>query len=153
MVLTELDCSIKMLNISIKEGISLKNNLLLFLFFLIILLAGCGLETKTLPEFYEKDLNDVTKIAIVDGSTGYKKTITDNEVIKEFLGELKGIKFIPEENQGKRDGWRYSITLFQNDEQTFQFSLTEVNDNYYYTEPDIHPIVDDFYKNLKVKEK
>ncbi len=36
---------------------------------------------------------------------------------------------------------------------TFSFSLNEVNDNYYYTEPDIHPIVDEFYKNLDVQEE
>ncbi|WP_245827602.1 hypothetical protein [Paenisporosarcina indica] len=74
-------------------------------------------------------------------------------MIKDFLKQIKDIKFIPEENQEKREGWRYSITLFQDDEQTFQFGLTEVNDHYYYTEPDIHPIVDDFYKNLDVQEE
>ncbi|EPD53786.1 hypothetical protein HMPREF1210_00609 [Paenisporosarcina sp. HGH0030] len=114
---------------------------------------GCELETKTLSQFYEKDLDDVTKIVIVDGSSGYKKTVTENEIIKEFLGEIKDIKFIPDENQEKRVGWRYSITLFQDDEQTFKFGLTEVNENYYYTEPDIHPIVEDFYENLDVQEK
>ena len=124
-----------------------------YILFMVLILVGCELETKTLPDFYEKNLNDVTMIVIVDGSTGYRKTIADDVVIKEFLDELKGIKFIPEENQEKRDGWRYSITLFQDNEQTFQFELTEVNDNYYYTEPDIHPIVDDFYKNLDVQEE
>lgn len=123
------------------------------IFFIAFALVGCGLETKTLSQFYEKDLDDVTKIVIVDGSTGYKKTVTENEVIKEFLGEIKDIKFIPDENQEKREGWRYSITLFQDDEQTFKFGLTEVNENYYYTEPDIHPIVEDFYENLDVQEK
>ncbi|WP_075617920.1 hypothetical protein [Paenisporosarcina indica] len=123
------------------------------IFFIAFALVGCGLETKTLPQFYEKDLADVTKIVIVDGSTGYKKTVTENEIIKEFLGEIKDIKFIPEENQEKRVGWRYSITVFQDDEQTFQFGLNEVNENYYYTEPDIHPIVDNFYEHLEVREE
>ncbi|NEU31335.1 hypothetical protein GN156_11165 [bacterium LRH843] len=122
------------------------------IFFIVLALVGCGLETKTLPKFYEKDLADVTKIVLIDGSTGYKKTVTENEIIKEFLGEIKDIKFIPEENQGKRDGWRYSITLFQDDEQTFQFGLNEVYENYYYTEPDIHPIVDVFYESLEVQK-
>lgn len=99
------------------------------IFFITFALVGCGLETKTLPKFYEKDLADVTKIVIVDGSTGYKKTVTENETIKKFLGEIKDIKFIPEENQGKRDGWPYSITLFQDNEQTLQFGLNEVYEN------------------------
>ena len=121
--------------------------------FMAFTLAGCGLETKTLPQFYEKDLGDVTKIIIVDGTTGYKKTVTEKEAIKEFLNEIRDIKFIPEKNQEKREGWRYSITLFQDDAQTFQFGLFEVNENYYYTEPDIYPIVDDFYEHLEVQEE
>ncbi|KYG32572.1 hypothetical protein [Bacillus gaemokensis] len=45
------------------------------------------------------------------------------------------------------------FTLFQDDEETFQFGLAQVNGNYYYTEPDIHPIVDDCYKNLYGQEE
>ena len=123
------------------------------IFFIAFALVGCGLETKTLSQFYEKDLDDVNKIVIVDGSTGYKKTVTENEAIKEFLGELKDIKFIPDENQEKREGWSYSITLIRDDEQAFQFGLTEVKENYYYTEPDIHPIVNDFYEHLEGQEE
>ena len=37
--------------------------------------------------------------------------------------------------------------------EIFSFSLNEENDNYDYTEPDIHPIVDDFYKNLEVDKE
>lgn len=85
-------------------------------FFLVFALVGCGLETKTLSQFYEKELGDVTKIVIVDGSTGYKKTVTENEIIKEFIDEIKDIKFIPDENQEERTGGLYSITLFQDNE-------------------------------------
>lgn len=123
------------------------------LFLLFVLLTGCGLETKTLPEFYEKELNDVTEIQIVDGSTGAKKVINDKKMIDDFLSEIKDIKFIPEENQGDRSGFRYGIGLYQEGENTFSFTLNEVNDNYYYTEPDIHPIVEDFYKSLEIEEE
>ena len=119
----------------------------------MLILAGCGLKTKLLSQFYEKELENVNKVVIVDGSNGSKKTIKDPVVIGEFLNKIKNIKFIPEKNQDKRVGWRYSITLFQKGEEPFQFTPTEVNENYYYTEPDIHPIVDEFYKDLKVKEK
>jgi Cdc6-like AAA superfamily ATPase len=123
------------------------------IFFIAFALVGCGLETKTLSQFYEKNLDDVNKIVIVDGSTGNKKTVTENEVIKEFLSEIKDIKFILDENQEKREGWRYSIKLFQDDKPAFQFGLSEVNENYYYTEPDIYPIVENFYENLDVQEE
>ncbi|MFN7249835.1 MAG: hypothetical protein ACK4M9_03500 [Anaerobacillus sp.] len=129
------------------------------LLFVVLMLVGCSnivsnsLETNTLTEFYEKDLQNVSKVVIVDGSTGYKKTIDENVVIEGFLDEIKDIKFIPEENQEGRVGWRYSITLSQDDEYTFMFGLTQVNDNYYFTEPHIHPIVDKFYKTVDVQEE
>lgn len=42
-------------------------------------LFNCELYRVTLSEIYEKELNDVTKIEILDGSTGYKKAITDKK--------------------------------------------------------------------------
>ena len=124
-----------------------------FLLSILLLLSGCGLETKTLEEFYGKDLNDVSKIRIVDGSTGNEVTTTDIEKIKDFIIEIKSIKFVPEDNQEKRDGFRYSVIFFENDEQTFQFGPTQINGNYYHTEPDIHPIVDDFFTTIELEEK
>ena len=127
--------------------------LMLTLFLFIVLLTGCGLETKTFKKFYKNDLEDVTKIQVQDGSTGYSKTITDKKVIGEFLSEIKDVQFIPEENQEDRDGFLYAITLYEGEQMTFIFTENEVTDYYYYTEPDIYPIVDSFYKNLKVEEE
>lgn len=93
-------------------------------------------------------------MVIFDGNSGFKKTVEDKMDIDNFLNEIKEIKFIPDENQEPRDGFNYSITLFQDDDdETFTFGLAQVNDHYYHTEPDIYPIVDNFYKNLKVQEK
>ena len=96
------------------------------------------LETKTFTEFYKNDLEDVTKIQVQDGSTGYSKITTDKKVIGEFLSKIKDVQFIPEENQEDRTGFLYFITLYQDEEMTFIFTLNEVNDYYYYTEPDIY---------------
>lgn len=113
---------------------------------LIFTIAGCSLETKTLTEFYPKNLEDVTQIIIVDGRTGKEKTLVNKESMKEFLKEIEHIKFIPEENQEEREGWLYSIKLYSGKELLLQFGPTEMNGNYYYTEPDINPIIADFYK-------
>ena len=113
---------------------------------LIFTIAGCSLETKTLTEFYPKNLEDVTQIIIVDGRTGKEKTLANKESMKEFLKEIEHIKFIPEENQEDREGWLYSIKLYSGKELLLQFGPTEMNGNYYYTEPDINPIIADFYK-------
>jgi hypothetical protein len=106
------------------------------------------LQTKTIPQFYDKNLGVVSKIVILDGTTGHKKTMTSNKVIKGFLSEIKEVKFIPDENQEDRKGYKYSITLFREDKSIFQFRSEEVNGHYYHTEPDINPIVDRFYINL-----
>jgi hypothetical protein len=115
---------------------------------LLFLLSGCGLETKTLTEFYEQDFEEVTKIQIMDGNTGFKKEILDKKEIDDFLNKIKDIRFIPEDDQEDRDGTRYSITFYLEEEATFSFALNKVNDHYYYTKPDIYPIVDGFYKTI-----
>jgi hypothetical protein len=121
---------------------------------ILFIVTGCDLETKTLTEFYSTDLNDVTKITVIDGSTGNKKVMTDQGVVEEFLAEIKDIEFIPDKNQEKRTGWRYSITLYQQDEQrTFQFTLNEVDGHYYHTKPDIYPVVNGFYEKLDSLEE
>lgn len=102
------------------------------LFLLLSLLVGCGLETKTLPEFYGNDLDGITTIQILDGSTGYKKVIHDKKVIDDFLGKIKEIQFIPEEDQEDRVGFRYSITFFEGEKTTFSFTLNRIKDHYYY---------------------
>ncbi|WP_051302515.1 hypothetical protein [Salibacterium aidingense] len=126
-----------------------------FLFTLVILLplVGCNLDTKTVAEFYEQDLSEVTKIVITNGNTGFEKTVTYNGDIESFLSDIKEVKFIPDENQENRSGFNYLITLFEDGEKTVQFGLTKVQGNYYHTEPDIYPIVDDFYKNLDVEKQ
>lgn len=124
--------------------------LLKIVFGLIILvllaLTGCGLKTQTLTEFYPMDLNDVTKITIVDGSTGNEKTITNQGVVEELLAEIKDTEFIPDQNQEERADWRYSISLYQENEHTFQFTLNGVDGHYYHTKPDIYPVVKGFYE-------
>ncbi|MGD6940748.1 hypothetical protein ACQCT6_01755 [Cytobacillus gottheilii] len=130
----------------------MKSKLILLLIFCSFI-TGCGLETKTLSEFYENSLEDVNQINILDGSTGYKKIIKDKELIDKFLSEIKDTKFIPDKNQEDRSGFTYSLSLHQDGEAPFIFSLSSVNDHYYYTEPDIFPIIDDFYQKLDIQEE
>ncbi|MCH1626709.1 hypothetical protein [Fredinandcohnia quinoae] len=130
-----------------------------FVIFIVMsfVLVGCieksqSIETKTLTEFYEKNLDDVNKIVIMHGS-GDKKIVNDSAKIKDILVKIKDIKFIPEENQEGRVGWLYSVALYVDDEETFKFLPSKVNDNYYYTEPEMIPIIDDFYKSLDIQDK
>jgi len=116
--------------------------------YLCLFLAACQSEPLTLNDFYQKSIEDVTKIEIIDGSTGDKKVVNDKQIIDDLLYQIKEIKFIPDENQKKRTGYLYNVTLYQGNE-SFSISSNQVDDIYYFTEPNIEPILQDFYKNLK----
>ena len=122
---------------------------------ILVLLAGCSLESKpletqTLSQFYDGDLSSVTKIVLFDGNSGAQKTTEDKKVIDDFLNSIKDIQFIPDENQEPRSGSNYTITLYQDGKDPFSFGPTHVNDHYYHTEPAILSIMDDFYTNLEL---
>ncbi|WP_043932779.1 hypothetical protein [Bacillus sp. EB01] len=126
----------------------------LFLFLLmsnLFILSACAdpeTQTQTLEKFYKDEhIEIVDKVIIQDGSTGNSEVITEQEQINEFLSQIKNIEFTPEDNQEKRDGWRYGITLFDGKKE-FKFTLSKIGDTYYNSTPDIFPIVDNYYKQL-----
>jgi len=114
----------------------------------VCFIAACQSEPLTLNDFYQKSIEDVTKIEIIDGSTGDKKVVNDKQIIDDLLYQIKEIKFIPDENHEKRTGYLYNVTLFQ-EKESFSISSNQIDDIYYFTEPNIEPILQDFYKNLK----
>ena len=115
----------------------------------LLLLSACSNgKTQSLEEFYnDAKIENVDKVIIQDGSTGYSKTITNQEQIGEFLSLINEIEFTPQENQVNREGWRYGITLFDKESK---FNLNEIDITYYDTNPDINTIVDKYYKQLEI---
>lgn len=134
----------------------MRKSLLLLLFVSLLVLVACNdlqEKTQSLEQFYkDAKIEKVHKIIIRDGSTGYLKTIVEQEKIDEFLALIKDIVFTPQDNQEERVGWRYAITLIDG-EKEFKFSLNHINDTYYDSKPDIHPIVENYYKQLDVEEE
>lgn len=118
------------------------------------LLAGCSdAKTQTLEMFIQDaDIQTIDKVILVDGSTGYSKTITDPQQIDEFVALIQGIHYTPQENQEKRVGWRYGILLVDG-EKDFNFTLTQIGETYYDSKPDIYPIVDAYYQSLPIEEQ
>ena len=127
----------------------MKKYLFLMLLICLLLLSACSNgKTQSLEEFYnDAKIENVDKVIIQDGSTGYSKTITNQEQIGEFLSLINEIEFTPQENQVNREGWRYGITLF---DKEFKFNLNEIDITYYDTNPDINTIVDKYYKQLEI---
>ncbi|MEH7392861.1 hypothetical protein [Bacillus sp. JJ1474] len=132
----------------------MKNLLLLILLVSLFFVSACTNEkTQSLEEFYkDAKIENVDKVIIQDGSTGASKTITVQEQIDEFLSLIKDIEFTPQKNQEKRDGWRYGIALFDG-KKDFKFTLNEIGNTYYDSNPDIHPIVENYYKKLEIAEE
>ncbi|MEG0448760.1 MAG: hypothetical protein RR595_02760 [Lysinibacillus sp.] len=120
---------------------------------LFIISACTDVKTQSLEEFYkDAKIENVDKVIIQNGTTGASKVIIEQAQIGEFLSLINDIEFTPQENQEKRNGWRYGITLFDN-ESEFKFSLGEIEDTYYDSNPDIFPIVDNYYKQLEIEEE
>jgi hypothetical protein len=132
----------------------LKKPLFLILLVILFLLSACTKgKTQSLEEFYkDAKIENIDKVKIQDGSTGYSKIITKQEQVDEFLSLIKEIVFTPQDNQEERSGWRYGITLFDGKKE-LNFTLNEIDNTYYDTNPDIHPIVDNYYKQLDIQEE
>ena len=94
---------------------------------------------------------NVDKVIIQHGS-GVSKTITNQEEIDAFLALINEIVFTPKENQEGYVGWAYRIVL-SDGEKEFKFTLGHINNTYYDSNPAIFPIVDDYYKQLEIKEE
>ncbi|WP_391116315.1 hypothetical protein [Psychrobacillus sp. L3] len=122
-------------------------------YMLLLILVGCNsLESKTLPQLYKGEFADVDQMIILDGTTGHQKIVSEKVVIDEYLEKIKDIQFIPEDKQETVKGYKYASTLFKG-EESFMFTLNQVNNHYYYTEPDMYPIVDEFYQGLDIQQE
>jgi len=132
----------------------MKKLLFLILLVSLFLVSACSNgKTQSLEAFFkDAKIESIDKMIIQNGSTGASKTITKQEQINEFVSLIKDIKFTPLDIQEKRVGWRYGITLFDS-EREFKFTLSEIDNTYYDTSPDINPIVDNYYKQLEIVEE
>lgn len=114
-------------------------------------LAGCNLQSGTIAELYENELEEVSEISILDGRTGEKTIITDSEAIDSFLEDMEDIMFIPSEDQSHKEGYIYAVSLFEGETETFSFSSARAGDHYYSSEPSFHPIVDHYLEGNEQK--
>ena len=131
----------------------MKKSVFLILAFSLFLLSACSKNPQAFEEFYkDANIETIDKVILQDGSTGATKTITEQAQIDEFLTLTKDIQFTKQDNQEQRSGWRYGISLFDG-EENFKFTLSEIDNTYYDTSPDIYPIVDTYYKHLDIEEE
>ncbi|MFJ6268205.1 hypothetical protein [Lysinibacillus xylanilyticus] len=129
----------------------MKKFLILILLVSLFFVSACtNGKTRSLEAFYkDAKIESIDKVVIQDGSTGASKPITKQEQINDFVSLIKDIQFTPQDNQEKRVGWRYGITLLDS-EKVFKFTLGEFDNTYYDSNPDIYPIIDNYYKQLEI---
>ena len=62
-------------------------------------------KTQSLEAFYTEDgIENVDNVVILDGSTGYTKTLTHIEQINEFLVFNRNVEFSPQD-KSRKAGW------------------------------------------------
>lgn len=118
----------------------------LYMLTVLYLLVGCnGLKTVTFEQLYNKDLNKVSKIEIRSGSTGELKAITNKTIINKFLAKVKNVKLVPDKDQREMKGYKYRVTLYDSEGQTFEFTSTEFNGHYYQPDHDILKVIETIF--------
>ncbi|WP_339293174.1 hypothetical protein MKY48_13685 [Paenibacillus sp. FSL W8-0187] len=107
---------------------------------LLVFITGCQWKTDpiklkpiTLSEAYPESILEVDRIELLDGSTGERKVIEDQQVIMQFLSEVKDIVLEPDENQEGRAGYVFGISLYKGKEVKLGFIPNQINKIYYKT--------------------
>jgi hypothetical protein len=115
-----------------------------------MILTGCQtiednhqkpLKLITLTEAYPGEISKVSKVELLDGSTGERIIVNDRKIIQDWLDQIKEVSLIPDENQEQRAGYIFSIALFEGDTKKLGFIPNEINNVYYKTNEEfVEPI-------------
>ncbi|SDW23898.1 hypothetical protein [Paenibacillus sp. CF384] len=109
-------------------------------FFLVIFLAGCQmhlggssgkLHAITLAEAYSGDISKVTRIELLNGSSGEHATVEDKDTISQWINQVKDLRLKPDDNQEPRTGYVFGISLFEGDVKTMRFTPNGIGEVYY----------------------
>lgn len=130
------------------------------IFFVLLFFTACqnnqeqpkNLKPMLFTEIYQGDLSKVDKLSIRSGSTGELRIITDKEKIDQWLNSIKDIRFVPDSNQEGRSGWRYGITLYEGENEVFQFTPHQIKDVYYIADEKVIKSMEELFNSAK-KEK
>lgn len=120
-----------------------------FVALLLLILVGCQtmhLKEQTIGDFMQDaDVEQVEEVIILNGETGERKTITDVGKIEHFVDDIENILFTPDDNQQKRDGFRYAVKLVDG-EHSLQFTTNSVGEDYYVTEEPLFEVIDALFQ-------
>lgn len=121
----------------------------IFLLIVLFLVSGCSIQPQTLTEIYPHDLSRVTKIIIMDGSTGEKRLLSRKADIQNSLNQLSELTLIPDKNQQERDGFLYGVQIYEGNKRTFSFTHNKIEDFYFHTDQDIINIMREMFQEAE----
>lgn len=125
----------------------------LVIIMILLLIPACSqpsnIAPKKMSEFYPGDIRNVDRVEITDGSSGASKVFNNKESISDWLESIKNVTFTPDQDQGKRDGLRYSVKLFEGEKHKLSFSTNSINDRYYLTDVSFYESIKEFFENAE----
>ncbi|MEK4760353.1 hypothetical protein MHH85_08850 [Viridibacillus sp. FSL E2-0187] len=128
----------------------MKNYIIVFI--VLILISGCSQTTSKESKQFIEIIGDisVSKIEVIDGRTGKRHNITENEKIEQLYQLLNEREYKELKNHEKIKGYIYSAVLYSGNKEfniTFLGDEIDINSTYYVLnnpilEEDIFKILD-----------
>jgi|GEM_PF-843692 len=119
---------------------------------LLLFLFACSskqLKPITLTEKLSPKLEQVNRLIIQSGSTGESREIDDKAVIDDWFSAVGDIVLYPQEDQEKRDGFLYAISLYHDEKNLFQLSLSYIDGVYYHVDDDMYVATEQLFQDSK----
>lgn len=106
----------------------MKNQVLLLFLSIIIMIffVGCSDNDEfTFKELYDGGPQQISKITITDGSTGFQRIIDSPSIIKDLINELNNITFTTSSiEKNEINGVLYGVAFYENIEEEPTFTMT-----------------------------
>jgi len=123
-------------------------------FFIVLcisaIIAGCSVRAREFEKFYTSDPTRVTHLVIQKRDSGEMRRVTDQKEIDAFFDLLYSLSYIMEKSQTPRDGYIYSVEIYENDANILQLTLTQdtarINNVYYLLDKDIKGELDELFR-------
>jgi len=117
----------------------------------LLLLTACQTTDKvnllpiTISEAYPGNIMNVTTIELIDGSSGERVQLDNNDEIDRLINDIKDLVLEPDHNQEGRTGYIYRLALYEEDELKLDFLPTAIDRTYYTFNEQLHSILQELY--------
>ncbi|MDQ0112466.1 hypothetical protein [Paenibacillus harenae] len=117
----------------------LRKWMIVLMLMIAVVVSGCTAEANndepvSLGLLYPGEIEHVDRMEVMSGSTGEKKMYDDAEQVQSWLKSIEDIELIVSPDQSKKDGFLYSVLLFEGDKKTMGFTPNLIDGKYYETD-------------------